>query len=176
MPTDDRIPREVLAALQRGSLIEAIRLLRSSGMSLKDAKNLIDAQVRSAASPSRAGDPASVAAPPRAADSSSAATLPRAGDSAASFPAGTTVSPPASVLAALRHGNKIEAITLMRAHAGIGLKEAKDAVDALERTLPPRLKGLSPGEVPPSSGGKWWVVAVILIAAAAWYFLTVRTH
>lgn len=158
-PSDDRISREVLSALQRGSLIEAIRLLRKSGMTLQDAKRLIDAQMR--------GGPSTA----RTVDSTGAAAPPPAGDTAAAFPAGTTVSPPASVLAALRHGNKIEAITLMRAHAGIGLKEAKDAVDALERTLPPRLKGLSPGEVPPARGGAWWIVAIVVAVVVFYYLL-----
>lgn len=35
----------------------------------------------------------------------------------------------------LRKGNKIEAIKAYREHTGVGLKEGKDAVDALERTL-----------------------------------------
>jgi hypothetical protein len=33
----------------------------------------------------------------------------------------------------LRQGNKIEAIKAFRAATGVGLKEGKDAVDALER-------------------------------------------
>lgn len=36
---------------------------------------------------------------------------------------------------ALLHGNKIEAIKLYRGQTGLGLKEAKDAVDALERRM-----------------------------------------
>ena len=39
------------------------------------------------------------------------------------------------VVAALRAGNKIEAIKHYRAATGVGLKEAKDAVEALERRL-----------------------------------------
>lgn len=35
----------------------------------------------------------------------------------------------------LRQGNKIEAIKVYRQHTGTGLKEAKDAIDALERQL-----------------------------------------
>lgn len=35
----------------------------------------------------------------------------------------------------LRQGNKIEAIKAYREHTGTGLKEAKDAIDALEKTL-----------------------------------------
>ena len=38
-----------------------------------------------------------------------------------------------AVRAALRRGNKIEAIKLYREATGSGLKEAKDAVEAMER-------------------------------------------
>ena len=42
----------------------------------------------------------------------------------------------AEVISALHRGNKIEAIKLLREEQGIGLKEAKDAVDAYVRTQP----------------------------------------
>jgi len=35
----------------------------------------------------------------------------------------------------LRRGNKIEAIKIYREKTGVGLKEAKDAVEAIERRL-----------------------------------------
>ncbi len=35
----------------------------------------------------------------------------------------------------LRQGRKIEAIKIYREHTGVGLKEAKDAVDAIERQM-----------------------------------------
>jgi ribosomal protein L7/L12 len=41
------------------------------------------------------------------------------------------VRPPASVEALLAGGNTIEAIKLYREQTGVGLKEAKDAIDAL---------------------------------------------
>lgn len=47
----------------------------------------------------------------------------------ADLPGGTR----AGVEAALADGNKIEAIKLMREATGLGLKEAKDAVGAMER-------------------------------------------
>ncbi|MBX7195992.1 MAG: ribosomal protein L7/L12 [Sandaracinaceae bacterium] len=40
-----------------------------------------------------------------------------------------------AVVAALRAGNKIEAIRLYREQTGLGLRESKDAVDKLEREL-----------------------------------------
>jgi ribosomal protein L7/L12 len=40
----------------------------------------------------------------------------------------------AQVKAQLRKGNKIEAIKIYREATGLGLKEAKEAVEALERS------------------------------------------
>jgi len=48
----------------------------------------------------------------------------------AADPTGT----PADVLEALAAGNTIEAIKRWREHTGAGLKEAKDAVEAIART------------------------------------------
>jgi hypothetical protein len=48
---------------------------------------------------------------------------------------------PASAIDALRRGDTIEAIRLLRAATGLGLKEAKDVIDGLRRgdlPLPPR--------------------------------------
>lgn len=46
------------------------------------------------------------------------------------------------IAALLREGRKIEAIKAYRERTGVGLKEAKDAVDAMER-----------GQLPPKSAG-----------------------
>jgi ribosomal protein L7/L12 len=40
---------------------------------------------------------------------------------------------PAAVLDALQRGNKIEAIKIYRESTGVGLKEAKDAVEEMQR-------------------------------------------
>jgi hypothetical protein len=66
---------------------------------------------------------------------------------------------------ALRRGDKIAAIKHLREHTGLGLKEAKDAIDASPET--PRL---SPGEVPRSHGLPWWLVALLLLGGAAYLF------
>ena len=47
-----------------------------------------------------------------------------------------STSLPDAAIAALHHGNKIEAIKLVRAERGIGLKEAKDVVEEYLRTQP----------------------------------------
>ena len=43
---------------------------------------------------------------------------------------------PSAAIAALHQGNKIEAIKIVRQERGIGLKEAKDAVDLYVQTDP----------------------------------------
>ena len=100
-----------------------------------------------------------------------------------------------AIVDALRKGNKIEAIKLLRQASGLGLAEAKVLVERYEKgamvssakqaspvgarqpvisanAYHPR-PGLSPGQVAPSSSGPIAAVVVIaLIAAAvAGYFL-----
>ena len=106
---------------------------------------------------------------------------------------------PPEVLEALKRGNKIEAIKLLRAAAKVGLAEAKSVVDALQGAqagkapaAPPaasrpnvgiahkhhpvnpnlvRRPGLSPGEVPRSGDGMGWVVVLVGGLILAWFFL-----
>jgi large subunit ribosomal protein L7/L12 len=57
-----------------------------------------------------------------------------------SFPApmileGGAVSASSQVMDEIRHGKKIQAIKLYREQTGVGLKEAKDAVEALARQI-----------------------------------------
>jgi len=98
-----------------------------------------------------------------------------------------TLTPEA--VAALRNGNKIEAIRLMREKSGIGLAEAKAVVEAFERVsaIPANAKvvmkqaihvkrgapvdlespppGLSPGEMP-RGAGSWRTALAIAVAIA----------
>lgn len=77
---------------------------------------------------------------------------------------------PPDVLAALRAGHKIDAIRLMREATGLGLKEAKDAVEAFESGQAPH--ALSPGQVSRGLGaGSWAIAAVGIAALVAMYFL-----
>ncbi len=90
-----------------------------------------------------------------------------------SLPAATSASAvpiPASVAEALRRGNKIEAIKLLREQAGLGLKEAKDAVEASGYTTDMTMRKLSPGEVPRSGGRYWLLMACAAAGAAVYYF------
>lgn len=77
-----------------------------------------------------------------------------------------------AISAALRGGNKIEAIKLYRETTGLGLKESKDAVEALEDDLREKF----PDQFPPAGsastrakgkGGCLGLVAVLIATGAA---------
>jgi ribosomal protein L7/L12 len=83
---------------------------------------------------------------------------------------------PAEVVAALRMGSKMEAVKLLREAGGLGLKEAKDIVDAAERNIRPTPGGevtsLAPGQVPRSRFTPLLAAAiVVLIGIVAGYML-----
>ena len=134
----DALPAEVIDALRRGSLVEAIKLLHAKGIGLREAKERIEAHVRGFPTPTAAYK-ASRALPPDAAR-------------------------------ALARGDKIEAIKLLRAETGVGLKEAKDWVDA-QGSVSQFPTGLAPGEVPRNEGRWGWILVVVLLAAAAWFLV-----
>jgi ribosomal protein L7/L12 len=142
MPQPQTLPPEVIQALERGQLIEAIKLLRQArGLGLAEAKHAVEAHARGAQPrPGQAG-------------------MAHAGQSG-------------EVMEALRSGNKIEAIKRMRANTGLGLKEAKEAVDALEGNFSVEQRpGLAPGEVPPArSTFTWWVLGVAALLIV-WFLL-----
>lgn len=83
---------------------------------------------------------------------------------------------PAEVRAALARGNKIEAIRLLREATGLGLKDAKDRIDAAAEGAqrnasgqPGRAgQGLSPGEQP-RQGAATWVVLLVVVALVLGY-------
>ena len=154
------LPPDVIAALQRGKLIEAIKLLRAAGnFDLKQAKDAIEKHL----------DRGKVAQ----------ATVGTALTSLFQFPA---------VADALKKGNKIEAIRILREKTGLGLNEAKDTIDRFPGSSmgdgshpePPKQpavwqptlsrRGLSPGEEPQTIWSRWWIVAVIILGALAYYF------
>jgi ribosomal protein L7/L12 len=58
----------------------------------------------------------------------------------------------AELLRQLQRGNKIQAIKLLREYSGLGLKEAKDAVEALERSPAAPLPGPAPARPAPAPG------------------------
>lgn len=82
----------------------------------------------------------------------------------------------------LAQGQKIAAIKLYREQTGVGLKEAKDYVDALSGSIHPlpvatpgesphREKQYSGPEIETKRGGKWIAVVLIIILAAAAFIL-----
>jgi len=91
---------------------------------------------------------------------------------------------PPEVVDAWRHGDKFEAIKRLRTATGLGLAEAKAALEALDRQrtgtvgmasrahshAPP--SGLSPGEVPRTTGGLWAVALVIVVLVLAGWLYT----
>jgi ribosomal protein L7/L12 len=99
----------IKALAQAGQKIEAIKLYRqASGVGLKEAKDAVEAI--------QAGQPV---------------TLTRA----TSAPLDEKSALLVSVKLLLQAGNKIEAIKVYRQATGLGLKEAKDAVEAMEAGL-----------------------------------------
>ena len=96
---------------------------------------------------------------------------------------------PPEIISALREGRQLEAIKLLRKTTGLGLVETKALIDAFLRSQapvrakalnkikisvhgpPPRMKGLSPGEVPHSTGGPWAIMLMIAAALVAYLWL-----
>jgi ribosomal protein L7/L12 len=143
------LPQPVQDALQGGNLVEAIKLMRAgTGLGLKETKDALEAYMR--------GEP------------------PAAGFAPKALPAGAPL--PAQVQEALDQGNKIEAVRRLRGLTGMGLMEAKDAVEA--GGIGPDTsegsgtgEGLSPGEVRGSNGLWWWLVALSVLGLAAFVLL-----
>lgn len=158
------LPEEVRQALQRGSILDAVKLLtKSGGITLKQAKELIEAEARRAqAERSKGGQQGTRSHGAHPAPIQTQRLQPGAW--------------PAAATEALRQGHKIEAIRIVREHTGMGLKEAKDAVESHEQTMVPTVEGLSPrnglspGEVPRTSGmGSWLLILLVIIAAVVYY-------
>lgn len=82
----------------------------------------------------------------------------------------TPPSLPPDVRSAVQAGRKIDAIRLLREATGLGLKEAKDAVEAFEAGEAP--PALSPGAVKRGLDKGSWAIAIVgLLALVALYFL-----
>lgn len=104
---DWRPSERVLEFVRAGETIQAIKAVREeTGLGLKDAKDFVDALA--------ASDP--VALPPRGSPAAVA-----------------NFRPDAATLALVREGRKLEAIVAVREASGMGLKEAKEFVEALAR-------------------------------------------
>ena len=75
-----------------------------------------------------------------------------------------------SVMTALQQGNKIEAIRILREQTGLGLKEAKDAIEALSPGARSPTHRASPAAVKDSPSIPWWLVLAAVAGLAAYYF------
>jgi ribosomal protein L7/L12 len=148
------IPPAVHAALQRGEVIEAIRLLREgTGLGLREARDAVEALQRIG------GGITSMEIEP---DAHGAGTP---GNRHAH-----ELRLPPEVVTALSQGNVIEAIKRLRALQPMALRDAKAVVDRHRKATPPRVPTVAPGD---SGGHLWWIVPV-LAAIAAWVWWSGR--
>ena len=148
------LPDNVLSALVKGDKMQAIRLLREqTGLGLHQAKDAVESYV-----------PHDDAQGNHPAFNHSTAS----GDL------------PHMVVAAWQRGHKVEAVRLLREQTGLGLKEAKETLEAAH--IPANATGFaepapmasattSPGAVPNTGGRTMWVVGAVVLAALAYYFL-----
>lgn len=74
----------------------------------------------------------------------------------------------AEALAALRRGDKLEAIRSVRAELGVGLKEAKEAVDAYVDGHPELASELAAARRESNGRALWWIAAIAAFVALAW--------
>jgi ribosomal protein L7/L12 len=132
------LPASVQAALARGDKLLAIKLLRASAG--LDLKAAKDAVERGGLD---SMIPPDVAEPAQ-------------------------VSWPPQVQAALQRGQQVEAIRLLREATGLGLKEAKAAVEAQSDVPGTRERLLGPGALPRARWGGWLVLLAGLLALLAY--------
>jgi ribosomal protein L7/L12 len=128
---------EVRRALAAGNKIAAIKHYReATGLGLRDAKDAVEAIAAGRA-------PSPLAAAPVAA-----------------------VGGNATVLTLLAAGRKIEAIKVYREATGVGLKDAKDAVEALEQRAA-ATGALRPIVERPRRGGAALLVVALIVGVVA---------
>jgi hypothetical protein len=79
----------------------------------------------------------------------------------------TTPDIPSQAIAELHHGRKIEAIRIIREAQGLGLKEAKDAVEAYIQSQPALQLSLeAKGRQARGALVRWLIVGAAIVAAA----------
>ena len=77
-----------------------------------------------------------------------------------------------AAISALHHGNKIEAIKIVRKEQNIGLKEAKDVVEDYLRSQPALQSSLAAAQAEATRSGLIWLATLVGLALFAYYFLT----
>lgn len=77
----------------------------------------------------------------------------------------------AAAMSALHEGNKIKAIKIVREERNIGLKEAKDAVEAFVRSQPSLQSSFEAARSGANRNALLWIVGVVVIALLAYFLL-----
>jgi len=153
--TTPPLPQDVIDAIAAGNRIAAIKRLREAArIDLKTAHDAVEAWAEGRPLPPLPG-----LSVPAAALSQTAASL-----------------LPDDVLDALRGGQRIEAIKRLREATGLGLKEAKDLVEACEAGVagrPAAAATRTPAVVSGRGGsgiGTLLAIAAVAAALAAWWW------
>lgn len=167
-----QLPPEAIAALERGNLIEAIKIVRDrTGMDLKSSKEAVERYAHSGAVATSA---------PADWQEGDWGRGEAAAETGSGMQGNGPAAVPAAALAALARGQKVEAVRLTREATGLGLAEAKQLVEAHQNpaagdfghlpSSPAANPMAEPGRV--TGGGFRWlpVIVVLLIAAAAWSY------
>lgn len=79
---------------------------------------------------------------------------------------------PPMAVEALRMGNKIEAIKIVRVESNIGLKEAKDRVEDYVRRDPVLQQALPRAQAEARRGVMGWLAVLFVLGLGAYYLLT----
>ena len=77
----------------------------------------------------------------------------------------------AAAISALHQGDKIEAIKIVREERNIGLKEAKDAVDAFVRSQPSLQSSFAAAQSGAKRTALLWLAGIVVVAVLAYFFL-----
>jgi hypothetical protein len=77
---------------------------------------------------------------------------------------------PSAALIALNQGKMIEAIKVLRVERNLGLKEAKDQVDAYLRAHPDLRTQYDGARAEGNRGGLLWLIVIIVAAVAAFVY------
>jgi ribosomal protein L7/L12 len=78
---------------------------------------------------------------------------------------------PSAAIEALRKGNKVEAIKILRRERNLGLKEAKDCVEDYVRRDPLLQRSLQQAQAESNRGCLFWLAVVLALGAAGYYLL-----
>jgi ribosomal protein L7/L12 len=142
----DQLPTEAVAAVSRGRLIEAIKIVRERhGLGLKEAKDLVD-RYRSNPMPM-----------PTAITTAEVQGIDARGGQV-----------PKAALEALARGDMLDAVKIMQETGGFGLKQALAAVEVHKRQFPQRIPTVAAGD---SRSGWLWIAVLLAAATCACFWL-----